>query len=181
MAIPAPERAPLAIRARPVAPVASFSFGPSILAFCQDNLGKKIGNGQCGGLAAEALKNVGAPRRGADWPDEGDYVWGDLVAWIRAGFSGLKGVKDLAHVEAGDIIQFHHTRFSGFDHSDSGVYRMQAQHHTAVVESVDLARKAITVLHQNWNHQEIVRRETLYLRGMTGGWLRFYRPVPPAA
>jgi hypothetical protein len=180
MAIPVTAPAPLVVRATPVAPVASFSFGPSILAFCRENLGKKIGNGQCGSLAAAALKNVGAPARGADWPGEGDYVWGDLVAWLKAGFSDSKGAKELAHVAAGDIIQFHNTRFSGFDHSDSGAYRMQAQHHTAVVESVDPARQAITVLHQNWNHQEMVRRQTLYLRGMTSGWLRFYRPTPAA-
>ncbi len=178
MAIPVTAPAPLVVRAIPIAPVASFSFGPSILDFCRANLGKKIGNGQCGSLAAEALKNVGAPARGPDWPGEGDYVWGDLVAWLKAGSDGAKGAKELAEVRAGDIIQFHGTRFSGFDHSDSGAYRMRAQHHTAIVESVDLTHKAITVLHQNWNHQEVVRRQTLYLRGMTSGWLRFYRPAP---
>ena len=172
--------APLVVRATPIAPVASFSFGPSILAFCRENLGKKIGNGQCGSLAAEALKNVGAPARGADWPGEGDYVWGDPVAWLKAGSNGPKGAKELAHVEAGDIIQFHKTRFSGLDHSNWGAYRMQAQHHTAVVESVDLTHEAVTILHQNWNHHEVVRRQTLYLRGMTSGWLRIYRPIPTA-
>jgi hypothetical protein len=172
-------RVPVAIRATPVAPVASFAFGPSILAFCQDNLGKKIGSGQCAVLAVEALKSSGAVARvGADWPADGDYVWGDLVASIKAGFYGARGIKELAHVEAGDIVQFHNARFVGFNHSDEGVYRMEARHHTAVVESVDIARKTITVLHQNWNHQEIVRRQMLYLGGMTSGWLRFYHPIP---
>jgi len=175
-------RGPSAIRATGAAspdPVASFTYGPSILAFCQDSVGKRIGNGQCADLAAQALKNIGAPlRAGADWPGEGDYVWGEPVAWVRAGFLGLKGDQELAHVEAGDIVQFHNTRFTGFDHSDAGIYRLEARHHTAVVESVDVARKSITVLHQNWNNQEIVRRETLFLRGMTRGWLRFYHPTP---
>ena len=70
-------RGPSAIRATgvaeaPIAPVASFSCGPSIVMFCQDSLGKKIGNGQCADLAAQALKNIGVPvRAGADWPGAG--------------------------------------------------------------------------------------------------------------
>ncbi|MEP6673227.1 MAG: CHAP domain-containing protein [Chthoniobacter sp.] len=170
-----PPVTPVVPRAIPLAPVASFAVGPSILEFCQENLGKKIGSGQCASLASAALKNAGAPTRaGADWPGEGDYVWGEPVAWIKAGFMGVRGVRELAHVEAGDIVQFHNTRFSGYNHGNSGVYQMEAKHHTAVVESVDLARATITVLHQNWNHQDIVRRQMLYLGGMTDGWLRFY-------
>ena len=166
---------PAAVRAIPLAPVASFTYNPSILEFCRDHLGKKIGSGQCASLASAALKNAGAPvRGGADWPGDGDYVWGEPVAWVKAGFLGVRGVRELAHVEAGDIVQFHDTRFSGYNHGNSGVYRMRAKHHTAVVESVDLARATITVLHQNWNHQETVRRQVLYLGGMTDGWLRFY-------
>jgi hypothetical protein len=163
--------------------VASFSLGPSILAFCRENVGKKIGTGQCAMLAEEALKDVGATPRGPDWPGEGDYVWGEPVAFIQAGISGLK-VKDLEKVEPGDIIQFHSARFSGFDHGQDGdgIYHYEARHHTAVVESVDSGRKTITVLHQNWNGHQFVRRQTLPLRGMTSGWLRIYHPVaPPAA
>jgi len=163
----------------PVAPVASFSFGPSILAYCQEKVGQKIGNGQCAALAAEALKNAGAAvRAGTDWPGEGDYVWGDSVAFLKAGAFGIKGIKDLAHVEAGDIVQFHSTRFSGYNHADDGVYQYEALHHTAIVESVDPARKTLTVLHQNWNGHQSVRRQVLFLRGMTSGWMRFYRPIP---
>lgn len=171
-------------RAEPVAPlpeVASFSYGPSVLAFCRENIGKKIGTGQCASLASTALRNSGAAtRNGPDWPAAGDYVWGDPVAQVKASFTGLKGTKDLAHVEAGDIVQFHDTRFSGYNHADGGVYSMEADHHTAVVESVNPTGKTITVLHQNWNGKMIVRRQTLYLRGMTRGWLRFYHPVPTA-
>jgi hypothetical protein len=163
--------------------VGAFAFGPSILAFCQDSVGKKIGIGQCASLAEEALKDAGAaPRAAADWPGDGDYVWGDPVAFIEAGFAGLKGMQDLEKVQPGDIIQFHHVRFSGFLHGLDGVYHYEARHHTAVVESVDLGRRTITVLHQNWNGQQLVRRQTLLLRGLGSGWLRIYHPVaPPAA
>ncbi len=171
-------------RAVPVTPlpeVASFSYGPSILTYCRENLGKKIGTGQCASLASSALRNSGAAIRGGpDWPAQGDYVWGEPVAFIKAAFGGLKGTKDLSQVEAGDIVQFHQTRFSGYNHIDGGVYSMEAEHHTAVVESVDPNGKTITVLHQNWNGKMVVRRQTLYLRGMTRGWLRFYHPVPTA-
>lgn len=171
-------------RAVPVTPtpppeVASFSYGPSVLAFCRENLGKKIGTGQCASLASAALRDSGAAtRNGPDWPAAGDYVWGDPVAMVRVSFTGLKGTKDLVHVQAGDIVQFHDTRFSGYNHADGGVYLMKAEHHTAVIESVNPAARTITVLHQNWNGNMIVRRQTLYLRGMTRGWLRFYHPVP---
>jgi hypothetical protein len=178
-AIPA-TRVARAVPVNPLPVVASFSYNPSILTFCRDNLGRKIGTGQCAALAVEALKNSGAASRGVDWPAAGDYVWGDPIALVKASFGGLKGAQDLASVEAGDIVQFHDIRFSGYNHGNNGVYRMEAKHHTAVVESVDPARKTITVLHQNWNGKMIVRRQTLYLGGMTRGWLRFYRPSPTA-
>jgi hypothetical protein len=165
-----------AIPATPLAPIASFSCNSSILEFCRDNVGRKIGSGQCAMLAQEALKSAGAEPRGGDSPGEGDYVWGELVATIKAGFYGASGVKDLAYVQPGDIIQFHDVRFSGYLHGDYGVYHMEARHHTAVLESVDAAHNTITVLHQNWNGQKTIRRQTLYLGGMNRGWLRFYRP-----
>jgi len=167
------------VPAEPPAPVASFTFGPSILAFCRENVGKRVGSGQCASLAGEALQSAGAARRaGPDWPGEGDYVWGKLVAFVEAGFVGVKGIHELAAVEPGDIVQFHNARFAGLNHSDSGTYRMEARHHTAVVESVDISHKTITVLHQNWNGRDVVRRQTLFLAGLTKGWLRFYHPVP---
>ena len=178
--VPAVDAAPAIVPASPP-PVASFSLGPTILAFCRESVGKKIGIGQCATLAEEALKDAGAAPRGADWPNDGDYVWGDPVAFIQAGISGLKGVQNLEKVEPGDIIQFHSARFSGFDHGQAGVYHYEARHHTAVVESVDSSHKTITVLHQNWNGHQFVRRQTLPLRGMTSGWLRIYHPVPPPA
>ncbi len=171
-------RGPAPIRATQLAPIASFSCNPSILEFCRENLGKRIANGQCGMLAQEALKIAGAAPRGADSPGEGDYVWGELVATIKAGFVGAASVQDLAYVQPGDIIQFHDTRFTGYTHREFGVYWMEARHHTAVLESVDLAHHTITVLHQNWNGQKIIRRQCLSLGGMTRGWLRFYRPTP---
>ncbi|MDR3406176.1 MAG: CHAP domain-containing protein [Chthoniobacter sp.] len=171
--------APVVTRAVPLSPVASFAYGPSILEYCRESVGQKIGNGQCADLAARALKNAGAAlRAGPDSPGEGDYVWGDLAAQVKVGFFGVRGVRELAHVQAGDIVQFHNTRFTGYDHTGAGIYRMEARHHTAVVESVDVPRATITILHQNWNNQEIVRRQTLSLGGMTNGWLRFYHPIP---
>jgi hypothetical protein len=167
-----------AIPVAPLAAVGSFTLGPSILAFGQNSLGQKIGNGECGALAAAALRLSGAaPRGGPDSPNPGDYVWGQEVAWVQSGFFGLKGTKELAQVEPGDIVQFHNTRFSGFTHGEEGVYSLETPHHTAIIESVDPARKTISVLHQNWNGQQVVHRQTLFLRGMTRGWLRFYHPI----
>ncbi|MEI9892340.1 MAG: hypothetical protein WDN28_00010 [Chthoniobacter sp.] len=87
-------------------------------------------------------------------------------------------MRDLARVEAGDIVQFHNTRFAGYDHSGAGVYRMVARHHTQSWKAWTSPARPITILHQNWNDHEIVRRQTLSLGGMTSGWLRFYHPIP---
>jgi hypothetical protein len=183
-ATPIPRATPVAraapvVRPTPIAPIASIDFGPQVLAYCKDHMGEKIGSGECGALAARAIKNAGAAATWEnDLPKDGDPVWGTLVASIQPGFFGLKGIKELGQVEPGDIVQFHHTRFSGYNHAIDGVYRMETPHHTAVIESVSTAEKTMTVLHQNWNGQKVIRRQTLYLRGMTSGWLRFYRPSP---
>ncbi len=161
-------------------PIAAIDYRRSILTYCQDHIGERVGSGQCAILAVEALRDAGAAGHSGDFPGEGDYVWGKPVAFVEAGYFGLKGVESLARVEPGDIVQFHEARFSGFNHSQDGEYQMVAHHHTAVIESVDPVRRTISVLHQNWNGRQYVQRETLFLRGMTNGWLRFYRPVPTA-
>lgn len=50
--------------------------GAQIVAFCEGNLTKKVGDGECASLAGKALAASGAmPMKGAA-PGQGDYVWG---------------------------------------------------------------------------------------------------------
>jgi hypothetical protein len=151
------------------------ALGKSVVAFCRSNLWQKVGDGQCASLAVEALKVAGAAGMGRDHPGRGDYVWGKHVATIEATRRGVDGMPSLAEVKPGDIIQFRGVRLAGRS-ANGGTYRMNADHHTAVVEHADAATGEIAVLHQNWG-RKVVRRDTLRLADLKSGWLRIYRTV----
>lgn len=147
--------------------------GNSVLRFCRDRIGRKVGDGQCATLATMALVNAGADGRGEDHPNPGDYVWGNFVARFSTNHRDV--IAKLGLVAGGDVIQFRNARFQG--NSPSGVsYWMQASHHTAIVESVDVPSGAIRILHQNWNGKKMVRRDVLVVSDLREGWLRVYRP-----
>lgn len=148
--------------------------GTLVMEFCQGRLGRKVGNGQCASLAAKALEHAGAQGMGRDFPNAGDYVWGDLVTVVFS--DKRKPQTQLDAVCGGDVIQFRNVRFEG-RYPGGGTYWMQADHHTAVVESVDTSTQTIQILHQNWNGNKTVRRDALKLSDLKRGWLRIYRPV----
>ena len=150
--------------------------GLEVVAFCQQNLGIKVGNGQCATLAVEALKAAGAARMGRDFPKRGDYVWGEQVALIEHGRGEIAGLESLAKVKPGDIIQFRDVRISGRGSCGGGSYGMTADHHTAVVASVDPAGATLTFYHQNWGRM-IVKQDRVQLKDLQSGWMRIYRPV----
>jgi hypothetical protein len=149
------------------------NLGEKVLAFCEQRIGRKVGDGECATLAAEALAAAGAMRMGRDFPNPGDYVWGRQVALLEAGRKGVTGSLD--KVKPGDIIQFRDARFEGVNRNGGGTYWMTATHHTAVV--VTVGKQTLIVCHQNWG-KKIVKKDTLYPADLRKGWLRFYRPVP---
>ena len=85
--------------------------GPQVVAFCDENLGKKVGDGECAALAVRALAKVGAAPMGKDAPNKGDYVWGGQVALIEGTRKGPQGAVGLGDVRAGDLVQFRDARF----------------------------------------------------------------------
>jgi hypothetical protein len=89
--------------------------------------------------------------------------------------SGVKGIPSLAQVRGGDIIQMRNVLLEGRGPT-GGTYWMQANHHTAVVESVNPARGTINVLHQNWGGGP-VQRDVFVLGDLKRGWMRIYRPA----
>ncbi len=153
------------------------TLGDKVLEYCKKQKGKQVGDGECGTLAAEALKEVGAKSRQKDNPNAGDYVWGDLVLTVE--FKKDKGKVEstgkLSEVKPGDVVQFRDTTW--VTRSGNVISTSTATHHTAVVLAVDKNRSVIRTLHQNHNGKKVVQEGTLSLNDLKAGWIRVYRPV----
>jgi hypothetical protein len=148
-------------------PATAADLGERVVAYCQSHVGQKVGNGQCAGLAAQALKAAGAEARGgADSPEKGDYVWGRQILLVEAGADGAKFTGNRDDIRPGDIIQYHGTVFG------KGHYR----HHTSVVREVD--GDAVKIYQQHVNQTEIVEEGAVRLDTLKEGWVRIYRPLP---
>lgn len=137
-----------------------------IVAFCEKNIGKQVGNGQCTALAEGAIAANGGRHHDSfrPGPARDDYVWGAL--------SGLIGPDNLKidKVLPGDIIQMRSVRF---EIGGGGWY--EAEHHTAVVKSI--RDGDLIVYEQNMPGRIGVIETTLHLADMTRGWMRVYRPI----
>jgi myosin tail region-interacting protein MTI1 len=145
-----------------------------VVAFCKERLGKQVGDGECGTLAAEALAAAGA-KSVHDFkqaPGPGDFVWGEpvFVLEVRDGKRTREPAK--AAAKPGDIIQY---RDAVLRTASGGLFL--ASHHTAVVIEAK-SNGDLVVLEQNINGKKQVARSTLRPNGLTAGWLRVYRPVP---
>ncbi|MFN0195389.1 MAG: hypothetical protein ACKVT0_01485 [Planctomycetaceae bacterium] len=150
-----------------------------VLAFSQKNIGKKIGNGQCAGLAQEALEAAGAKQffDYKEHPGAGDYVWGKLVYVVEA----KEGVPteektEGFELEPGDIIQLRNATFVG--NRGNRPYRMTAPHHTAVLLAVNKEGTKWNVIQQNQNGKHQVSKGIYEITDLKEGWLRVYRPQP---
>ena len=153
--------------------------GAKVLKFSKDNVGKKVGDGECAALAMEALEAAGA-KTTVDFGVSGavgDYEWGTLV-------------KDYADVRPGDIVQFRDvkivittvTKVPGGGTRTSTASQSMAQH-TAVV-SANAGKGRFEMLQQNAGAaddddkiRKTVRESDLDLSGKTEGKVWFYRPV----
>ena len=79
-----------------------------IVTFAEQHIGKKVGDGQCWGLANLAYLYAGIRHRGG-------YVWGRRIHWQTEG------------VRPGDIIQFSNARYP---------YAYTDENHTAIILKV---------------------------------------------
>ncbi len=121
-----------------------------VLKYAQDQLGQKVGNGECWTLAAEALKSAAAREaRG--------YDFGRPLA---------KGEPVLA----GDIIQFTDCRFEW----PGGWRQMGAPNHTAIVKGV-LGETEMELLQQNPGP---VATAKIDFKRLTKGEYKIFRPLP---
>ena len=122
-----------------------------VVNFAADNIGKKIGRGECWDLADQALRAAGAePPRG--------YTFGTRVP--------------LNEIQPGDILQFTTARFD-----EPGYWTIMGEpNHTAVVHAVGDTRAFI--LQQNFDGKRHVTTFDLNLDNLTSGTLEAFRPVP---
>jgi hypothetical protein len=153
------------------------TIGDKVLEYAKKQKGKQVGDGECGTLATEALKEAGAKGRQKDSPNEGDYVWGDLILTVE--FKKDKGRVEptgkLSDVKPGDVVQFRDAQW--VTRSGNVISTTSALHHTAVVLAVDKNRSTIRTLHQNHNGKKVVQEGAIPLNDLKAGWVRVYRPV----
>ena len=127
-----------------------------VVNFAVQNLGQKIGNGECWTLAQQALIKSGGQRpRG--------FVFGrELVQnepWL-----------------AGDIIQFTDCHFVDVQPNRRTTITLGEPDHTAIIHSIP--NGLVVVLEQNVNHDKRVQTQTLNFATMTSGNIKVYRPLP---
>jgi hypothetical protein len=140
-----------------------------VLQYCNENLGKRVGNGQCAGLAAQALRHAGArPRAAKGYPAWNDYVWGKQVCLIEGSTDGTRVTSgSLDDVQPGDIAQFSQVRFIA----------MHAAHHTAVVDYI--TPKRLGLISQNGGGDRgVISKGSVRVDKLSQGWIRFYQPLP---
>lgn len=159
--------------------VAANKLGLKVRTFAQENLGKKVDNGECAMLAVLALEAAGA-KTTSDYGVLGagaDYKWGTLVG-------------NYEDVQPGDIIQYRDvklvtktlTKLPGGGTRTSTRTRTYV-HHTAIV-SWNQGKGKFKVLEQNVGSKgkdeaarKVVREDEIDLKDKTEGTVWIYRPV----
>lgn len=143
-----------------------------VVQFCKDKLGQQVGDGECGTLAQEAIKEAGgkAVNMFAENPGPGDYAWGELVFVLEVKDGKRKRDPASAVAKPGDIIQYRDVVLR----SSRGIYLMA--HHTAIVAEVKASGEML-IFEQNMQGKKEVTKGTLRPGELSGGWVRVYRPV----
>lgn len=168
---------PTATKSTKVAEKAA-SPGAEVVEFARENLGKKVGDGECAALVMEAYKKIDA-KTTVDYGVtdlDGDYVWGEEVT-------------DLKEVKPGDVIQFRdlETVTKTVTQQGNRILTRTATrnygHHTAIVSKV-LGDGRFLTLEQNAGtpdqpdeERKKVQENELNLKDRTGGKYWIYRPV----
>jgi hypothetical protein len=151
---------------------AAAELAQKVVGFCKDNLGKMVGDGECGTLAVKAAEAAGAKpfHEYKENPGVQDFVWGELV-FVQEIKDG-KRIREPADAKAkpGDVIQYRDATFR----SSRGIYIFS--HHTAVIAEVKSTGELV-VYEQNMQGKKEVTKGTLRPSELAGGWIRVYRPV----
>ena len=143
-----------------------------LVAFCKDNLGKQVGNGECATLAQEAMKTIGAKPfyEYKESPEASDYVWGEAVFVLEFASGKRKRDPTDAKPKPGDVIQYRNATFRG------SRITFTYPHHTSVIAEVK-PNGDLMVYEQNMNGKKEVMLSTIRPNELVGGWIRVYRPA----
>ncbi|MFQ3651765.1 MAG: hypothetical protein SNJ75_15680 [Gemmataceae bacterium] len=155
-----------------VAPAAPATINDRMVAFLAQNVGKRIGGGECAHVASEALRASGA--RFIRRPDvvPGDYVWGNLVKVVSNNGVWRDSAPNV-RVRPGDLLQYHNVRIRG-----AGGWTFWTSQHTAVVASVDSLGRPTSVFEQNVNGDRTMRVSQINLSQLLSGRISIYRAEP---
>lgn len=170
----------IAILTGSISPAVAQTTSDKVVKFCKGHLGKKVGEGECANLAEAAFQDAGArPRtRFKEFPDRGDYVWGEFVYALEIKDDAKQETKaPKKSIQPGDVIQFRDAKFEGKKLRGFDNYHATYPHHTAVVLALKKEHNVITVLEQNVGGKRLVIESTYRLTDLKAGWLRIYRPV----
>ena len=121
-----------------------------LTAFCKENLGKQVGNGECWTLANEAFNACGLHR-----PTGNLRVWGRLLDFKKE------------KLQAGDIVEYRSAVFAGGSHT--------GPEHTSVIVKVD-RHGAATIAQQNWSGNKNVTEAGFNPEDLQSGEIMIYRP-----
>ena len=143
-----------------------------VVKFCKDRVGQQVGDGECGTLAQEALKEAGAKavNEFAENPGPGDYTWGELVFVLEVKDGKRKRDPADGKARPGDVVQYRDVTLR----SGRGIYLLS--HHTAIVAEVKSGGEMV-IFEQNMQGKKEVTKGTLRPNELAGGWIRVYRPV----
>jgi len=126
-----------------------------VIEFVNASLGKKVANGECWDVAAEALKKVGAK-----W--DGDYKFGKEVDYKKV------------CIYPGDIVQFEGVELK-YNIEDVS-YIEKLAHHTAIIYSVK-SKGDFIIADQNTRHSgKKVATHAFDVKTVTKGKFIIYRP-----
>jgi hypothetical protein len=121
-----------------------------IVKYCKSQMGKTVDRGECWDLVSFALNDAQAKWNNYD-------IYGKVYS-------------DQTKIKAGDVLEFHETRFDNPD----GTWFMMGEHY-AIVYEVKTGGE-IVIVHQNHNNIRKVQTLNLDLDNLTKGEIIFYRP-----
>jgi hypothetical protein len=127
-----------------------------IVSFVRENIGKKVGRGECWDLAAQALNSAGA-----EWDQ--DYQFGRTIDY-----------KAEECIFPGDIIQFENV--SILYQNGNTVYSETLAHHTAIVYKVEGRGKFVLAQQNTSRHGRKVALDPIDLANIKKGSFVIYRP-----
>ena len=153
---------------------ASLPINDQMVSYLASRIGTQIGSGECAHVATEALRVGGGEfitsLISKDTPNDGDYVWGTLIA----GFQVVNGKLDgnaSQNPRPGDVIQYRNVKIT------TSTSNMSAPHHTSVISAVGSGGAPTEVFEQNVGGRRTLGRSKVDFSKMTAGWIRIYRPI----